>query len=316
MPSVFFFFRATLILVLAALTTARTIRPSPSNSTLFKPGYSLKWEDNFTGAPGSLPDKNKWWLGSTDHWNEEWQTYTADPRNMHISKSSGTLQIIPYKIPGKQDCKTLGENGHPVREHQCWTSGRVESTYHFTPPAGKKSAVEARLRFRSNDRASSKGIFPAFWTLGKACDVISPGHPECGEVDIMERVNGEDTGYGTLWCREGHCEQSEGVDLGGDGSGWHVWAVEWDLTEAGWEDQRLAWTMDGREFLTVKGGEVGDEESWEYVTAKPHRIIFNVAVGGNWVCLCLSFCLLFWPFPFPLPDQSILPARTCCSSRK
>lgn len=207
---------------------------------------------------------------------------------MHISKSSATLEIIPYKIPGKQDCKTLGEDGHPVREHQCWTSGRVESTYHFTPPAGKKSAVEARLRFGSNDRASRKGIFPAFWTLGKACGVISPGHPECGEVDVMERVNGEDTGYGTLWCREGHCEQSEGVDLGGDGSGWHVWAVEWDLTEPGWEDQRLVWTIDGREFLTVKGGEVGDEESWEYVTAKPHRIIFNVAVGGNWVCFSLS----------------------------
>ncbi|KXJ93928.1 glycoside hydrolase family 16 protein [Microdochium bolleyi] len=263
-------------LALAAAVTAGPItiqEAAPSKS-----GYSIKWQDNFSGAAGQLPDQNKWWLGSKDHWNEEWQDYQARNKNVQLS-GGNTLQLVPWKESGT-NCKTNGEDDHPVRNHQCWSSGRVESTYYFTPAAGKKTVIESRLRFGSNSAANNQGIFPAFWTLGEACNGEQPGHPTCGEVDIMERVNGEAVASGTLWCRKGDCGQTSGTGLANND--WHTWAATWDRTPSSWRDQTLSWSMDGREFLRVKGSEVKSEESWNYVAAKPHKIIFNVAVGGNW----------------------------------
>ncbi|KAH7037335.1 secreted glucosidase [Microdochium trichocladiopsis] len=263
-------------LALAAAVTAGPIQiqeAAPSKS-----GYSIKWQDNFSGAAGQLPDQDKWWLGSKDHWNEEWQDYQARNKNVQLS-GGNTLQLVPWKESGT-NCKTNGEAPYPVRTHQCWSSGRVESNYYFTPASGKKTVIESRLRFGSNSAGNNKGIFPAFWTLGQACNTENPGHPTCGEVDIMERVNGENMGYGTLWCREGDCGQSDGTSL--PNNDWHTWAVTWDRTASSWTDQSLTWTMDGREYLRVRGSDVKNQDSWNYIAAKPHRIIFNVAVGGVW----------------------------------
>ncbi|KAJ1335925.1 family 16 glycosylhydrolase [Microdochium nivale] len=272
----FFLCDALSILALAAVvaTTPSTIQ----KTVPIKPGYSTQWHDSFNGPVGQLPDQKKWWLGSKDHWNEEWQDYQGRSKNVRLS-GSNTMQLIPWK-EGGNNCKTNGEDPYPIRNHKCWSSGRVESMYYFTPASGKKTVIESRLRFGRNSASRNKGIFPAFWTLGKACEGEKPGHPTCGEVDIMERINGENMAYGTLWCREGDCDQSTGTSL--PDNDWHTWAATWDRSPSSWRDQSISWSMDGREYLRIKGSEVNREASWNYVANKPHKIIFNVAVGGIW----------------------------------
>ena len=79
------------------------------------------------------------------------------PLKTRASAVPARSRSLLRKELGTADCKTLGENGHPIREHQCWSSGRVESTYYLMPMAGRISMVETRLQFGSNRRAVSWG---------------------------------------------------------------------------------------------------------------------------------------------------------------
>jgi beta-glucanase (GH16 family) len=144
-------------------------------------GYRLVWTDNFAGPGGQLPNENNWnILDGNLGVNNELQTYKRNPRNAQLSGGT-TMQLVPW------------------REGNSWTSGRVESKYTFTPQPGRRTMAEAQIRFGANSIDTKAGIWPAFWLLG---DSIRHGTnwPACGELDIMETVNGQLTGYGTIHC--------------------------------------------------------------------------------------------------------------------
>jgi beta-glucanase (GH16 family) len=236
------------------------------------PGYSRVWQSTFAGSSAQLPQ--------TDHWNivtgnlgvnAELQTYARSTRNVQTSGGS-TLQLVPWRdssVPGG------------------WTSGRLESKYVFTPQEGRITLGEAQLRFGSSPTTNKKGIWPAFWLLGDSIRHGTPW-PQCGEVDVMETVNGQLIGHGTIHCDVypgGICNEGTGIanTIGIPNQEWHTWTVQWDRTSSAWQSQSITWYMDGVKFHQVTGSRINNEAVWKSLCQSPMYFILNVAVGGNWV---------------------------------
>ncbi|KAG5990696.1 hypothetical protein E4U43_004214 [Claviceps pusilla] len=234
------------------------------------PGFRLNWADNFAGAKGSSPGGNWNRISGFLNVNGELQTYSPSTRNIQLS-GANTLQIVP------------------LRDHSTvkgWTSGRLESTYVFTPAPGRITRVEASIRFGSNSPASKKGFWPAFWMLG---DSLRHGGkwPGCGEIDVMEELNGQMIGHGTVHCHQypgGICNEPTGIGspVGFGGNNFHVWRVEFDRRSNDWRQQSLTWFVDGRQFNKIMGSRIGNAGVWATLCQSPMYFVLNMAVGGTW----------------------------------
>lgn len=168
-----------------------------------------------------------------------------------------------------------------------WTSARLESTYVFTPPDGVRTLVEAKIRFGSNPQANKQGLWPAFWMLGDSIR-HGTGWPACGEIDILEMVDGILTGYGTVHCDVapgGICNEFNGIggNIGVPDNGWHTWRVIIDRTPGSWLDESITWYRDGVQFMQVTGARINNQNVWNSLATTPLYFILNVAVGGDWV---------------------------------
>ncbi|KAK3316985.1 concanavalin A-like lectin/glucanase domain-containing protein [Apodospora peruviana] len=233
-----------------------------------KSGFRTIWSDGFQGGSGSLPDGKNWQLITGVHTNNEVQDYTTSNRNVQIS-GGGSIQFVPIKTP------------------QGWTSGRIESKYTFTPQPGKVTIVEGKIRFGDNPRDQKQGIWPAFWLLGDSIHQGTPW-PRCGELDIMETINGNPTGYGTVHCGNnpgGPCNEPIGrpATVGLPDNGWHTWSIKIDRTNSGnFRNENIQWSLDGRVYSTLTGADIGEEGVWGTLAHSPLFIILNVAVGGDW----------------------------------
>jgi len=234
------------------------------------PGFNVIWQDPFTGNAGTSPNTQVWNLINGHlNVNGELETYSSSTKNVQLSGGS-TLQIVPWR--------NSTVNGG-------WTSGRMESSYTFTPSAGVTMA-EAKIRFGSTPIANKKGIWPAFWTLGDAIR-HGTGWPGCGELDILETVNGQLTGYGTMHCDVypgGICNEPQGIGghISFPDQSWHTWRITWDLTSCDWTQQTISWSLDGQQYFQINGARINNLNVWNSVTAKPLYFILNVAVGGGW----------------------------------
>ncbi|KAK4125817.1 glycoside hydrolase family 16 protein [Parathielavia appendiculata] len=254
---------AAYLSLLPLLGTAVSAWDAPSYS-----GYRLVWADTFAGPSGQLPNENNWnILDGNLGVNNELQTYRRSARNVQTS-GGNTLQVVPWK------------------DGSSWTSGRVESKYTFTPQPGRRTMAEAQIRFGGNDIGTKQGIWPAFWLLGDSIRSGTPW-PACGELDILETVNGQLTGYGTIHCGVypgGVCNEPTG--RGGTVSipnqDWQRWRIVWDRTTGDWRSETITWFMNDSQFHQVRGDQINDQTVWTSLTAKPLFFILNVAVGGNW----------------------------------
>lgn len=230
--------------------------------------YKKVWEEAFDGSPGQIVDESTWNIITEINVNNELQKYTRSPENLQLS-GGGTLQIIPRLKDGQ------------------WTSGRIESKYVFTPQAGRRTMAEARLRFGDSTQAGKKGYWPAFWLLG---DSMRHGiaWPACGEIDVMERINGESTAFGTLHCDiygGGACNTPTGITqrVPLANNDWHNWRIVWDRTKDNWMEQSMTWFLDGNQFHQITGARLNSEASWKAVAQSPVYFILNLAVGGTLV---------------------------------
>lgn len=235
-------------------------------------GYTLLWDDGFEGTAGMLPNSSSWGVVvGNPGVNGELETYTSS--NMNVQLSGGnTLQLIPWmdsSVPGG------------------WTSGRVESKHIFSPSPGEITFAEASIRFGSNPVSDKQGIWPAFWMLGNSIRSGTPW-PECGELDILETINGDLTGYGTAHCditSDGLCKKPNELvaSITIPDESWHTWRITWNRTPSDWKLETITWYMDGQQFHQVAGSQIGDLNTWATLCHNPLFFILNVAVGGGWV---------------------------------
>ncbi|KAF4449586.1 hypothetical protein F53441_7153 [Fusarium austroafricanum] len=250
--------------ILTCLLAAVTAKPPPNYS-----GYTRVWQQGFEGQANTYPSENTWHIiERKKNFNNEVQEYV---KSHSVLRKSGqnTLQLIPRRSSSGK-----------------WTSARIESKYTLTPKLGKITRVEASLRLGGNSPRSKQGMWPAFWLLG---DSIRRGvqWPACGEIDIMENVNGQTIGYGAAHCDEapgGICNEPSGISSNArlPDANFHTWRVQFDRRSSNLRSQSITWYIDGKVFGRVTGAQIGDVNTWKRLCHSPMFVIFNVAVGGDW----------------------------------
>lgn len=220
------------------------------------PGYTLVWEDNFSGT--SL-DATSWTHQNGDGcdlslcgWgNNELEYYTNRPENLFFQ--DGKLIIEARK-------ETFGTRNYTsskilTSEKRKFKFGRVD--------------IRAKLPI-------GKGIWPAFWMLPQ--DNKFGGWPTSGEIDIMEVVAHDIVRtHGTVHFGPGpgstSVNRSTTTPTGTLHDKFHVYSIEW-------EEDEIRWYLDGSLFSTFKKTDV--PAGMIYPFNEDFYFIFNLAVGGNW----------------------------------
>ncbi|KAG4035316.1 hypothetical protein MFRU_001g00870 [Monilinia fructicola] len=226
--------------------------------------YKLIWSDDFVGAAGSKVNKSLWnYETPAKNSNNEKQHYRESAANGGLS-GNGTLLITPLK----------GSDG-------TWTSARLASWKSFTCEKNHKMIIQAEIKLGNNPAANQQGIWPAFWALGASLN-SGGSWPHCGEWDILELTNGSDTNLATIhYGKDRANHKSNGGSTKFDRSQFHTFAIKVDRTADTWEAQTIRWYLDGANYFTVTGKDIGTYEDWVILARSPFYILLNVAVGGD-----------------------------------
>jgi beta-glucanase (GH16 family) len=241
---------AALALVLAGATLPGVQCGSPPNTPTSSVTSTAGWADEFDGPANALPDAAKWTydLGGGGWGNNELETYTNQPENVHLD-GAGHLVI------------------HVDRTTTGYTSARLKTQGLFSTKYGR---IDARIKL-----PSGQGLWPAFWMLGASFN--GSNWPQCGEVDIMENVGREpSTNHGSA--------HGPGYSGGNAITGiftlagarfaddFHVFSLDWSAA-------RLAFLVDGTLYRTVTPSSLPGGAPW--VFDNPFFLVLNFAVGGN-----------------------------------
>jgi beta-glucanase (GH16 family) len=206
--------------------------------------HAVSWSDDFNG---SAVDTNKWVFetGGGGWGNNELEYYKSGSANTSVS---GGILTITAKKESYGGCS--------------YTSARMKTQGKFSYTYG---TVEARLAV-----PQGKGYWPACWMLGN--NIGSVGWPKCGEIDVMESINSNNTCYGTMhWDNNGHASYGGSKSVS-NMAGWHTYKVVWTTTA-------IKWYVDGSQYWegNIANGINGTDEF-----SRPFFILLNFAVGGNW----------------------------------
>ena len=236
-----------------------------SEEFTFYSGYQLVWNDefNYEGAPSD----EKWHLQyipiDQGGWaNNEKQHYTKRRENSFVSE--GTLKIVAKR-------ELYAYEG----VNKSYTSARLNSKFDI-----KYGRIDVRAKL-----PSSKGTWPAIWTLGTNIGETgnyygnsegNVGWPECGEIDIMEQDGrNKQLLYGTFhWADTGGQQVSSGLikDISSLGitdlsSEFHTYSLIWTSTSIKvYVDNLIVSELENTAFVPFDN---------------PHYLILNVAMGGN-----------------------------------
>ncbi len=205
--------------------------------------WGLIWSDEFDST--SINTNNWTYDIGTGGWgNSELECYTNRQDNAKVS--NGNLLII---------AKQESYNGSNYTSARIKTQGLTSITY------GK---IEARIKL-----PVGQGMWPAFWMLGS--NITQVGWPECGEIDIMENINGTPTIYGTMhWENNGNAQYGGSISC--DVTQYHVYSIEWNSNS-------INWSLDGNQYWT---GNIASNINSTEAFHLPFFIALNLAVGGNW----------------------------------
>ena len=203
----------------------------------------LVWSDEFD-KPG-LPDAGKWGNEVGFIRNNELQYYNSRRiENYVIDK--GNLLLIGRK----ESYETANYTSASIT-----TDGKTSWFY---------GRIEARIKL-----PKGQGMWPAFWMLGQ--NIHQVGWPKCGEIDIMEHINNEDLLHGTFhWYNDKHV--SSGGTTPCDVTQFHNYSIEWDK-------EAVKLFLDGNKYWEVS---IKDNVNSTEEFHKPHYIILNMAIGGDW----------------------------------
>ena len=227
--------------------------------------WELVWSDEFNGSDQESPDPTKWTYdigtGQGGWGNQELEYYTDRPQNVSMD-GEGNLVIT---------ARSESYAG------SAFTSARIKTQGLFEQQYGR---IEARLK-----TPYGPGLWPAFWMLGS--NIESVNWPQCGEIDIME-LRGQEPNiiHGTIHgpgysggnpVTKTYALQDKRFD-----TEYHIFAIEWDA-------EKIDFFVDDYLYQRIERGDVNGE--WVY--DQPFFMIFNVAVGGNYV----GFPTTQTPFP-------------------
>lgn len=225
--------------------------------------WELVWRDEFNDNAGELPNASNWTfdIGASGWGNQELQYYTNRPENVQHD-GNGNLVITALKE---------NYNGSQYTSARIKSQGLQEFKY---------GRIEARLK-----TPYGPGIWPAFWMLGSNINTVS--WPQCGEIDIME-LKGQYPSiiYGTIhgpgYAGGNSITKPYGLQNGRFDNDYHLFAVEWN-------ENCIDFFVDNFLYQRIDRNEV----SGQWVFDQSFFMLFNIAVGGNYV----GYPTIQTPFP-------------------
>ncbi|BFZ12777.1 hypothetical protein BsWGS_15816 [Bradybaena similaris] len=285
--------------------TALTLDYTPYQARL--PGRRIRGAAYFRDDFNSLSHSN-WEIEVSMYggWNNEFQVYTNDPKNVYIQ--GGNLYLRPtltaddprfggnFLHTGTMDLRSLFGTCTNAAVNGCTRhgsdgilppimSGKVNSI-----PTMKYGIVEVRAKVPKGN-----WLWPAIWMLPK--DSVYGSSPRSGEIDIMEYYDFLPRSvYTTLhWGPSGDqngFEKTKGeVDAANWHDSFHTWRVEWT-------PDHIVVFLDNKQVVYVDPGSGG---FWQYggfsgtniwrngaklaPFDQPFYFMLNVAVG----CTCGAF---------------------------
>jgi beta-glucanase (GH16 family) len=238
------------------------------------PSGTLVWSDEFTNSTNADAEPNP-------------VTWTYDTGNSGF----GNSELEDYCAWGSNasPCSTASPNAyvgtdgylHIVAEQPSagvYTSARMKSEGLFSFQYGR---LEARLMV-----PESQGMWPAFWLLGNNITTIN--WPSCGEADVMEHIDGDDTPFGGPgsgaapgydWTQSSvHGNGLNGgtpyTTAGFSAAAWHTYGMIWSKGQ-------IQYYVDDptNPYETFDASNMGG--TWPFDQG-PQFIILNLAVGGSW----------------------------------
>ena len=222
-------------------------------------GYNLVWSDEFN--TDGLPDPTKWnydtYRNKDGWWNEEEQYY-SESRRQNARIKDGHL-IIEARKDGDALKDFPDYGGQDYSSARLFTKGKASWQYGY---------YEIRAKV-----PCGKGLWPAIWTLPE-----EPGQwPDSGEIDIMEYVGHlPKTFHATIHTEDYNhtikTEVGEKIKRKKACKAFYTHSLLWT-------PEAITVSLDGRPYFHYENDKKG-EGSWPF--DRPHHLIMNLAIGGNW----------------------------------
>lgn len=235
--------------LLAALVACASCA-APAAKNAHAPKWDLKFTENFSAA--SLNEKL-------------WTRIEGDPRSgadwLKNISSRRDLSEVKGGILHLKGVRNDDLSSDPRRV----LAGGVSTKGLFNMKYGK---IEARIRLEAQ-----KGAWPAFWMMPESPSVR---WPDCGEIDIFERLNSDPFVHHTVhsvWTKAhpGDPPNTARGEIRPDA--WNIYALEWT-------PDAIVWRVNGRQTHSYrKTGDGRGKWPWD----APFYIMLDMQLGGKWV---------------------------------
>lgn len=216
--------------------------------------FKLVWQDEFNGTK---LDTNLWTMipkGGSD-----WNRHMADRPDL-VKVKNGVLELWGKRNTDPNDKRPFVTGG-------VWTRGKK------TMRNGK---IEMRVKFEDHQ----KGAWPALWMCQNEKDKKGRGYPWGGEIDIVERLNGDAFVYHTVhsgWTL--NMKHPNEPKHGGKGAikqgDWNVYGIE--VTP-----DALIWSVNGQETFRYARTPNGHPDQYPFDQI-PYFLYMDMQLGGSWV---------------------------------
>lgn len=249
-----------LSLLLAACNRHAAIKTK--QTTVTTDGYTLVWADEFNS--NGKPDTANWNYENGFVRNEELQWYQAE--NAFVE--NGLLLIEARKEEKPNPGYKEGSKS--------WRANRkkIQYTSSCLITRGKQSWLYGRFELRARIDIS-KGMWPAWWTLG-----VEKGWPANGEIDIMEYYQG--MLLANIACL-GNNSKPEWFSntFKTDSLGGEAWADQFHVWRMDWTEEFIALYCDDQLLNKVNSDKLVNKDGSGFNPFKQkHYMLLNLAMGG------------------------------------
>lgn len=233
----------SLIIILTAVAMLSCIGKQVSD------GWTLVWEDEFDGNTFDESVWSKIPRGYSD-WNDQMDTDDAC-----FEFRNGNLVLKGIVNPNKNDTIGYITGGLYTKGKKAFQRGRLE--------------IKAKLQ-------TARGAWPAFWLM--PFDTAEKW-PDCGEIDIMERLNNDTFAYQTihsyytkvLGIKDNPPYYATGKIKSDD---YNVYSVELH------QDSLVFYINENRTFCYPR---IETDKKGQFPFDKPFYLLIDQQLGGDWV---------------------------------
>jgi beta-glucanase (GH16 family) len=254
-----FVISATLITVLWLIGGCKTQSKAPATTP---DGYRLVWSDEFN--KNGKPDTANWDYEKGFVRNEELQWYQEE--NAYTKNGLLVLEARKETKPNPR----FQEGSNDWRRKR----NNIEYTSACIITRGKKTWQYGRFELRARIDIS-KGMWPAWWTLG-----VDKPWPANGEIDIMEYYRGKLLANIALRGENRKTEWFSNT-FRTDSLGGKKWADQFHTWRMDWTEEFIALYIDDQLLNKVTMDKlVNKDGSGFHPFKQPHYMLLDLAMGG------------------------------------